>query len=347
MKSVEKNECIYYSVPTYITRFWTDEKGKVKYIFRGFDDEEGECDPADIFQEPVEIYDGPKDTDEFDPFLRPEMEKALTALAAGDETGLSQRNTSIYLYVITLFNVNFWQLGRSLFVLGENTELLGEYYKKGKLRHMIDVLLTTVRHTDEVEMEMTRAVEDMPLILDLKPLLVEAPGDSAFVISDSPLLFFNFLNPDNTTEPFGAEDYYGTVFITPLSPRYALCLYDSYSYKIRRENGRAVLTDDDMLLINTLLVSDFPNVAFRETMKFPSSLLPALRKKKILLKNCELSLFLLRNRALEKSKNVREYVMNVLSYDNEEHYTDFYGGLSRRALEKRLEHAYKILEDEA
>lgn len=343
MKSVEKNECIYYSVPPYITRFWADENGKVKFFSKDFDDELDECDYEALYQESVEIYAGPKDTDTFDPFLRPDMEKELTALAEGNVTGLNQNNTPVYLYVSSQFNVNFRAIGRIRFVLKDNKSLIKQYGRKGRLDYILEALLITLRHTDEVEMEMRMAVENLPIILDLKPVLVGAPEGTAFVLSDFPLLYFNLLNSNQRRPLLNDEDYYGVVFIVPLSPRYALCLYDSYTYKIKKEGDRVVFSDDDMLLLNASLMNNgSPTIAYTETEKFPASLLQGLRHKET---SEELSVLGIRNRALEKTDELRPHVSEVRKFDAIEHYSENYGSLSERDNAIRLAYAYQILKE--
>ena len=343
MKSVNKNECIYYSVPPYITRFWADENGKVKFFSKDFDDELDECDYEALYQESVEIYDGPKDTDTFDPFLRPDMEKKLTALAEGDVTGLNQNNTPVYLYVSSQFNVNFRAIGRIRFVLKDNKSLIKQYGRKGRLDYILEALLITLRHTDEVAIEMRMAVENLPIILDLKPVLVGAPEGTAFVLSDFPLLYFNYLNSNQRRPLLNDEDYYGVVFIVPLSPCYALCLYDSYTYKIKKEGDRVVFSDDDMLLLNTSLMNNgSPTIAYTETEKFPVSLLQGLRHKET---SEELSVLGIRNRALEKTDELRPHVSEVRKFDAIEHYSENYGSLSERDNAIRLAYAYQILKE--
>ena len=346
MKSVNKNECIYYSVPNWITKYWADDKGHVKFIMKDFDDESDESDVDYLFQESVEIYDGPKDTDEFDPFLSPVMEKSLTALAEGDSTNLNQKNISIYIYASCQFLANYKSFGRCRQVMRDNSGLIKEYTRKGKLDYILMLLLSTLRHTEEVEREIKLAVENVPLFLDLIPLLVEAPEDSAFVLSGCPVLFFNFLNPSLMTQSPNAEDYYGAVFLLPLSPHYALCLYDSYTYKIIRKGDRAVFSDDDMLLINTLLTGDSSTVAYTETEKFPASLIPELRNREIPEeKDRELSVFAVRNRAIPKMLELRDFVGEMRRFDDIEHYMDNYGYLSERDNAIRLAYAYQILKE--
>ena len=346
MKSVERNECIYYSVPPYITRFWTDDEGKVKFIMKDFDEESDECETDYLFQESVEIYDGPKDTDDFDPFLSPVMEKALTALAGGDVSNLNQKNISIYIYTSCQFNANFRSIGRCRNIMRDNSGRIKDYTRKGKRDYILMLLLTCLRHTDEVETAIKTAVENVPLFLDLTPLLVSAPENSAFVLPDCPVLFFNFLNPSKKVESMNLEDYYGILFLLPVSPRYALCLYDSYTYKIMKKGDRAVFSDEDMLLINSLLVRSSSTVAYTETGKFPVSLIQELRNREIPEeKDRELSVFAIRNRAIPKMHDLRDFVCKMRRFDDIEHYMDRYGALSQRDNAIRLAYAYQILKE--
>jgi hypothetical protein len=346
MKSVNKNECIYYSVPAWITKYWADDKGHVKFIMKDFDDKSDESDVDYLFQESVEIYDGPKDTDDFDPFLSPVIEKALTALAEGDCTNLNRKNISIYIYASCQYNANFRSIGRCRNVMRDNSGLIKEYARKGKLDYILMLLLTCLRHTDEMDTAIKEAVENVPLYLDLTPLLVSAPDDSAFVLPDCPVLFFNFLNPTRKVESLNLEDYYGTVFLLPLSPRYALCLYDSYTYRIMKEGDRAVFSDDDMLLINSLLVRRSSTVAYTETEKFPASLISELREREIPEeKDRELSVFAVRNRAIPKMHDLRDFTNEMRSFDDIEHYSENYGSLSERDNAIRLAYAYQILKE--
>lgn len=79
------------------------------------------------------------------------------------------------------------------------------------------------------------AQEALPLVIDLKIELLINRSTIDYVTSDNPTVFYNQLFQEkNLSRGFGWGEY-GIQFIIPISPRLAVCMYDSEVYDIKEK----------------------------------------------------------------------------------------------------------------
>ncbi len=103
---------------------------------------------------------------------------------------------------------------------------------------------------------------DAEYICDMGFCLLKAPQGKGFVIGDFPVLFFNPFQSGRETEYAEVFDGYGLITAVPISPSYALCFYDDFVYKVRKNSGIALLDRDDIDNFNAVSVYQSSSVLY-------------------------------------------------------------------------------------
>ena len=92
----------------------------------------------------------------------------------------------------------------------------------------------------------------MPLVIDLKMELLINRSTIDYVTSDNPTVFYNQLFQEkNLSRGFGWGES-GIQFIVPISPRIAICMYDSEVYDIKENilNSNSTINKLNELFLN-------------------------------------------------------------------------------------------------
>ncbi len=104
----------------------------------------------------------------------------------------------------------------------------------------------------------TTALSDMMTfgvdILDMEAVILDAPEGSSFLLGSFPFALLNpyFASAHPPKDPaLPAFDFWGAIIVLPLSPKMAICLYDPDTYTLLAEDGKAVLTEEDMNVLNS------------------------------------------------------------------------------------------------
>ncbi len=137
-------------------------------------------------------------------------------------------------------------------------------------------LIDLFENDDEVESDSTKISEEAALeikshyllfifskifensifLMRLDPVLLHAPEGSSFILGSSPMNIINPFFSERHPEGFVGyeEELRGACLIMPLSPSWALCLYDPNIYKFRRKSGKCLLTDHDVDVLNMIQI---------------------------------------------------------------------------------------------
>ena len=94
----------------------------------------------------------------------------------------------------------------------------------------------------------------LPLVIDLKMDLLINRSTINYVTSDNPVVFYNQLFQEkNLSRGYGWGEY-GIQFIIPVSPRIAICMYDSEVYEIKE---KTLKSDSTINKLNELFFGQF------------------------------------------------------------------------------------------
>lgn len=93
----------------------------------------------------------------------------------------------------------------------------------------------------------------LPLVIDLKMDLLINRSTINYVTSDNPVVFYNQLFQEkNLSRGYGWGEY-GIQFIIPVSPRIAICMYDSEVYEIKE---KTLKSDSTINKLNELFLDN-------------------------------------------------------------------------------------------
>lgn len=93
-----------------------------------------------------------------------------------------------------------------------------------------------------------------PLLSDLKIVLLENKTQTEFIFSDNPVVFYNSFFNDKV--PHGTQGFASTglQIYFPLSPRFALLIFDEDFYEISQSEKITILKDSDIQRLNGLQI---------------------------------------------------------------------------------------------
>ncbi len=145
-------------------------------------------------------------------------------------------------------------------------------------------------------------------VLDLECVTLSSPDTAEFVLGDNPLHLGNLVNPDTLGFTDSRFQSWGTFFILPLTPHRALCLYDSYSYKVRQKDGTVELNEEDVRSLNSCIFQRSNTVVITDgTSDTSDSLSPDA--------NPSFSFLGIRARAFETEMRIRDFDYDFMQYD--------------------------------
>ena len=128
----------------------------------------------------------------------------------------------------------------------------GETEKSGEDWMTLDALI-------ECDRRMPAASDTLT---DLKWAVVHAPGNEQFVLADYPVYVGNMLTPQAAETEEGAFRAPGAFFITPLTPKTALLLFDASVYVTYVDDSRdIVLSPYDLFCVNRYMMNHSRNIA--------------------------------------------------------------------------------------
>ncbi len=306
-------------VPEYIIRNWKDRDGLVAYVTRK---------DSEVYTSPVA-----------DTFIE-HMKKDVGEDALVSSDALS--NTNLIDVVSRIVHADFSSLDDDVFWLSALLSHLfySNPYGKGRIdfiTHLYADELEGVRNSEEASAFITRHFSDSrstrDLLMmremssiafvygfDLSAAVLEAPPEIDFALGMNPAFIFNPAdNPifGRTTMPLSGN---GVCAILPLSPRYALCLYDSRCLRVRTTEGRALISVDDAVLFNTVMARSGISLVFSATEQYGdeyySHLYESIGSDIMETKNPSFSFIRVLAAAFDIDYPEREYSEALLRYDS-------------------------------
>ena len=153
----------------------------------------------------------------------------------------------------------------------------------------------------------------IPYIMDLSMTRLEAPDGVDFMLGESPLFLFNLLDRDTVFDVFLPFGYTGTILFMPVSPKYAVCLYDRRAYSLESQ----VLSLSDVEKYNAVVLStgSFPLIHDVEKQAPYYGHSKELSGSEPSVEDFSLSVFSLRNGVSPGDCDYRYYVRHVMDYD--------------------------------
>ena len=153
----------------------------------------------------------------------------------------------------------------------------------------------------------------IPYIMDLSMTRLEAPDGVDFMLGESPLFLFNLLDRDTVFDVFLPFGYTGTILFMPVSPKYAVCLYDRRAYSLESQ----VLSLSDVEKYNAVVLStgSFPLIHDVEKQAPYYGHFKELSGSEPSVEDFSLSVFSLRNGVTPGDCDYRYYVRHVMDYD--------------------------------
>ncbi len=262
---MKKGEYVYTFVPDFITRKWSDDDSLIRIIGQETLSVRTE-DYREIFQEGY-ITEGSSDSlDLWVLFDEKELEDNLLKVEEGDYSLLDTMARDLASLASMLFYANplsWWRLVRLMAKDGGKFSKIKDDEKRWEY---VFKELTTPRDSEALGEVNEMAHFMAPYMYDLKPILLEAQIGSSFVLGCTPLVVMNFFT-DPMEEPDVAFFHNGAVLYIPISPQYAVCLYDSFVYKPKKTDGRILLTKDEVFDINRYVAAISSQLIFRPDEK--------------------------------------------------------------------------------
>lgn len=254
----------YNYVPSYIVRAWADENDIVKYN-TAFEEEIYVAHVEDMYlEEMTNVRD--IDPEGFDYFTFRPLVEAMLSLSKGDTSPFENDLFDVTVFLMFAYYTNPYGYGRFSSYLKEEITKRGIEYlspeESEEISEIVRAKLSETRDVVDLLKMQTQAFLMAPYIMDLKPVLVKADPGMGFFLSASPLFFGNPYNPavfNDIIEPYTRR---GGVFFMPLSPSYAICLFDRTVYKTNETEGRVVLSEEDTKLINSYLINLADDVCY-------------------------------------------------------------------------------------
>lgn len=315
---MEKDYRFQY-VPSYIIDGWKDEKGNIPYVTR-ISNEVFTSPVEDTFIEHLDINEPVEALEKVDVTGNRKLIDFVTALKGGDFSSLEN---GVYwasaLMNHILFSNPYWS--------GRVEDLTRNHYDelvKAGTAELVSALLSKYmnakRTTEDIIRMREMASTAFVYGLDLNIVVLEAPDTVDFALGDNPSFFFNPSDNsiyNNAIDEIAAN---GVAAILPLSPRYALCLYDGASYKVRKREGKVEMSEEDMLTFNTIMARSGISCVFSPTEKYGDEyyahLYESIGDAVMETKNPEFSIFRVLAAAYDCDNPERDFAIRMMSYDS-------------------------------
>ncbi len=262
---MKRDEYRFNYVPSYIVRAWSGDGRSVRYN-PAYEDEIFSSPVEDMYVETLKVT-GDINPDDMPILTLPSVVNTVTRLSKGDMRAYEEGFFDVLLFVMEQYLSNPQGYGRFTAIMSEEVE---KRKKEGQsapdaveLSKEAVRKMDRVRTTEELVVELNKGFMYAAYILDLMPILVEADNEMGFLLSSYPLLFGNPYNRASFNDlgfPFARK---GAVFFMPLSPKRAVCLYDSSVYFVNEKNGRISLSPEDTLLLAGYAVNVSDNIIVR------------------------------------------------------------------------------------
>ncbi len=303
-------------IPSQITKEWSDDGRTVSYINKP-DFSNGGCLIDEAFSEAF-IVDYGLNPDNEDFILQPL--EVLDDIKNGDKLVLKNNDATVALFLASQYYLNRNSSGAIAVYIHDNIEKLKSINSvEGVLNFVGDVTARTRKYSERAYSIFLSTIKGMYL-LDLKCTFLYADENASFVMGSQPLVMMNYLGKidDLISYPFC---YHGLILVMPITPRLAVSIYDDSVYKIKRKDGKTVLSDEDVNLINRYIAVSSDKVLYSSNVKNDRDYVLSLLEKREGIKDVEsdsLSVFCVLASSIDLSSNtIREYCDELMCYDEE------------------------------
>ncbi len=258
---MKSKEYSYAYVPDFITSKWSVDGKSVSSISQSATGVERE-DYREIFREGYIIKGRSGEIKQKALFDEKKFEENLLKIENGDYALLDSMSRDIALFASMLFYSNplsWWRLFRM--IMDDDGRIAKIRDDEKRFKNLQDGI-NMPRNTEALAEVLATSSFMAPYMYDLTPILLEAPQGSSFILGCTPLVVMNFyaFSEEGLDTSFCEN---GAVIFIPLSPKYALSLYDSFVYKPKKTSGRILLTNDELFDINRFICLFNSLIVFR------------------------------------------------------------------------------------
>ena len=292
---MEDREYTYTYVPDFITEKWSKDGSSVM-LLDARDCSVIEDDFRNIYWEKYFISKPVEEITNHVLFDEKKLVDNLNKVVNGDYLLLETIEKDIAALASMLFYTNPFSPWRMSRILAEEKNIKDEV----KAYEYLYSAIKSGRNTSELIDARYMSSFMAAYMYDLKPALLEAPSGSSFVLGYNPLLTLNFFECEKIN-PSVSFFRNGTIMFITISPKYAVCLYDSFVYRPKKTDGRIVLSKKEVLDINMYMMSGGSDIIFYPDGEcdetYFTSLMKASKESRIYVSEFDLPSFRLISRA--------------------------------------------------
>lgn len=313
-----ENATLMEYIPHEIVAGWSDDGENIKYLDLDKIDEVSECGIDDLFLEYF-IIDCAHTSNETEESLFSLTRECINRLKNGDTKVLEEEKHRWAFLIASQYFLYPFSPGGIEIYMKRNSDKIRKAESEEALMELASKEYERTRKLSErYHSEFISIVTGMYL-WDLKTTLLYAPETSSFALGEAPLVMMNYFN--NTDTYFNPFSYHGVILILPITPKMAVCFYDSEVYKVKKTEGRALLADEDVDVINTFIAEYSTKVLFSRNEKNDENYIRSLLKdeekvKRVADYNISIFRFLASSLDIE-SGSLREYPDALMHYDDE------------------------------
>ncbi len=262
-----KKDYRFQYVPSYIIRNWKDGEGNIPYITRG-ENEVFTSPLEDTFIEHLDVVVDAEKLEGADATANPRLVDIISELTHGDFSSVDKGIYWFSALVNHVFYVNPFSRARIEDIALTHAEEIMKSSSPETLSDILTKYFSGKRTTEDLFRMREKASTAFVYGFDLESAVLEAPQDVDFVLGSDPAFFFNPTDKEKFKEAEPEITGNGIAVILPLSPRYALFVYDSSAYKVRKRDGRIVLSEEDTLELNKIMAGLGTSFVFSPTEKY-------------------------------------------------------------------------------
>lgn len=262
-----KKDYRFQYIPSYIIRNWKDAEGNIPYVTRG-SNEVFVSPLEDTFIEPLKVDVSPEKMEEADITANIKLVDIVSEITHGDFSSLDKEIFWFSALMTHLFYANPFGRPRLQDIIDHHA---GELLEKGtgeKLSQILTAHFTDSRTTGDVLRMREMASTAFVYGFDLDSVVLEAAETVDFILGSNPSFFFNPSDNEIFREAQPEIAQNGIAAILTLSPRYAICIYDGSAYKLRKRDGRVILSEEDTLKYNRIMAISGTCCVFSPTEKY-------------------------------------------------------------------------------
>ncbi len=327
-------------IPTEIVRGWSDDGENINYIDLDESEEEIECAVDGLFFESLLLDCDPPENEKEGGFFS-SMIDSIKRLKEGDINTFKDEKEELAILVASQYYLYPFSPGGIEIFRKRNSDKIKKAESQEVLREMAVSEYERTRLLSERFQAEYISIVTGTYFWDLKPTLLYAPETSSFALGESPFVMMNFFFTD--AKSFYPFAHHGVVLILPIAPKMALCFYDPIIYRVKKKAGRAVLSDEDVDVINTHIAEYSARMLFSLNEKNDSGYIRGLLEDETKIKrvgNYHISIFQILASSVDITVGaLREYPETMMLYDLEHNLDE------DEYLEMRTDHAFALLDE--